>query len=132
MSPPKKSSSKKGKTTSGAAKFGKRVAEKETRPKRYYVPRYVISSIKEIAPPYGSQGRMIQVRAEILDRMQYHPIPLNPNLKRNKEGAEELVGMTYKLLPRTIEIIEKFTSQYKNRAEVFEVIVTLLSRKYIA
>jgi hypothetical protein len=132
MSPPKPKGTPKRKAKPGGGQFGKRVAEKETVPKRYYVPRYVISSIKEIAPPYGSQGRMIQVGAEIMSRMQYHPIPVNPNLKRNKEGAEELVGMTYKLLPRTIEIIEKYASQYKNRAAVFEVIVTLLSRKFIA
>jgi len=40
--------------------------------------------------------------------------------------------MTYKLLPRTIEIVEQFVQKYDTRAGVFEAILTLLSRKFIA
>jgi hypothetical protein len=112
--------------------FGVRVAEAETVAKRFMLPRYVVETIKEISPPYGSQGRAIQVGAEILVRMQAHPIPFNASLKRGIAGADDRIGMTYKLLPHTIEIIEKYAGVYDTRAGVFEAIVTMLNRKFIA
>ena len=112
--------------------FGVRVAEAETVAKRYILPRYVVEAIEEIAPPYGSKGRTVQVGAELLSRIQYHPIPLNESLKRKVPNAEERIGMTYKLMPRTIEIINKYSEIYETRAAVFEAIITLLSRKFIA
>jgi hypothetical protein len=118
--------------TKAQGAFGARVAEGETIAKRFHLPRYVVTAIDEIAPPYGSKGRAIQVGVEILDRIQAHPIPKNENLKRGIKGADESVGMTYKLLPRTIEIIEKYVHNYETRAGVFEAILTLLSRKFIA
>jgi hypothetical protein len=120
------------KMTKSQGAFGVRVADGETVAKRFHLPRYVVTAIDEIAPPYGSKGRAIQVGAEILDRIQAHPIPKNEHLKRGVKGAEESVGMTYKLLPRTVEIIEKYVQQYDTRAGVFEAILTLLSRKFIA
>ncbi len=112
--------------------FGERVAEAETIAKRYILPRYVVNRIREISPPYGSQGRAIQVGSEFLLRIQFHPIPVNENLKKGIPGAEDRIGMTYKLLPRTIEIIDKYVETYETRAGVFEALLTLLSRKFIA
>lgn len=112
--------------------FGERVAEAETVAKRYILPRYVVSRIREISPPYGSQGRAIQVGAEFLSRIQFHPIPINDSLKKGIPGADERIGMSYKLLPRTIEIIEKYVSTYDTRAKVFEALLTILTRKFIA
>lgn len=112
--------------------FGTRLAEADTVAKRYILPRYVVLSIREMAPPYGSMGRAIQVGAELLSRIQYHPIPINQSLKRGIPGADERIGVTYKLLPRTIETIEKYVQKYETRAGVFEAIFTLLSRKFIA
>jgi hypothetical protein len=120
------------KTTKARGAFGVRVAEADTVAKRYILPRYVVNEIKEMSPPYGSQGRAIQVGAELLSRIQFHPIPLNPALKRGIPGADDRIGMTYKLLPRTIEIIEQYVEKYDTRAGVFEAILTLLSRKFIA
>ena len=119
-------------TSKGRASFGVRVAEADTVAKRYILPRYVVNAIKEMSPPYGSQGRTIQVGVELLSRIQFHPIPLNASLKRGIPGADDRIGMTYKLLPRTIEIIEQFVEKYDTRAGVFEAILTILSRKFIA
>jgi hypothetical protein len=114
------------------SQFGERLAEADTVAKRYILPRYVIESIRELAPPYGSQGRVIQVGAEILSRIQAHPIPLNASLKRGIADADKRLGMTYKLLPHTIKTIDLFVPRYETRAGVFEAILTLLSRKFIA
>jgi hypothetical protein len=112
--------------------FGVRVAEEATVAKRYILPKYVITGIEEIAPPYGSKGRAVQVGAEILSRIQYHPIPFNESLKRGVVDPDLRMGMTYKLIPRTIELIDKFAARYDTRAHVFEAILTLLTRKFIA
>jgi hypothetical protein len=114
------------------ASFGLRVTDEVTVAKRYILPRYVVERLKDMSPPYGSQGRAIQVGVELLVRIQYHPIPINPVLKKGVPDAEKHVGMTYKLLPRTIEVIDKFVSTYKTRGVVFEALLTILSRKFIA
>src|SRR5579862_4390150 len=112
--------------------FGPRVTEEVTLAKRYILPRYVVERLKEMSPPYGSQGRAIQVGVELLVRIQFHPIPINPALKKGVPDADKHIGMTYKLLPRTIEVIDKFASTYETRGGVFEALLTLLSRKFIA
>jgi hypothetical protein len=112
--------------------FGQRLAEAETVAKRFVLPRYTIQCIRELAREYGAQGRVIQIGMELLSRIQHHPIPLNPALKRGIAGADERVGMSYKLVPRTIELIDRYSSVYETRAGVFEAMLTLLSRKFIA
>jgi hypothetical protein len=112
--------------------FGPRVTDEVTVAKRYVLPQYVVERLKEMSPPYGSQGRAIQVGVELLVRIQYHPIPINATLKKGVPDGEKHIGMTYKLLPRTIEVIDKFVPTYKTRGGVFEALLTLLSRKFIA
>lgn len=113
--------------------FGARLAEGGTEPKRYKLPRYVVERIREHASEYGSQGRAIQIGMELLSRIQYHPIPINEELKRRVKDADEHIGMTYKLVPRTIELIDKYAeTQYKTRAHVFEAMLTMLTREFIA
>lgn len=112
--------------------FGPRVTEDVTVAKRYILPRYVVERLKEMSPPYGSQGRAIQVGVELLVRIQYHPIPVNTALKKGIPDGEKHIGMTYKLLPRTIEVIDKFSPTYETRGGVFEALLTLLSRRFIA
>ena len=111
---------------------GARVAEEGTQAKRFILPRYVIQRIREISPEYGSQGRAIQVGMELLTRIQFHPVPFNESLKRGIEAADDRIGMTYKLVPRSIALIDKFSEVYETRAGVFEGMLTLLSRKFIA
>jgi hypothetical protein len=112
--------------------FGARVTDEGTVAKRYILPRYVVARLKEMSPPYGSQGRAIQVGIELLIRIQFHPIPINQALKKGIPGGDEHIGMTYKLLPRTIEVIGNFSSVYETRGGVFEALLTILSRKFIA
>jgi hypothetical protein len=90
---------------------GKRGDMPHTIAKRYKVPRAVVNEIKLHAPPYGSQGRAIQVATELLIRL---PSPVRIN------GAmdAEVIGMTYKLTPRTVELIEELTEQYGKRGNV--------------
>jgi len=114
-------------------RFGVRLADGNTEPKRYKLPRYAVERIREQAGAYGSQGRAIQIGMELLSRIQYHPIPLNESLKRGIEDPTETVGATYKLVPRTIELIDKYAEgAYQTRGHVFEALLTLLTRKFIA
>jgi hypothetical protein len=112
--------------------FGKRLSDGGTVARRFLVPRYVVSKIREISPPYGSQGRAIQVGMELLSRIQYHPIPINENLKRGVSDPDGHSAMTYKLLPRTAEMIDSYAEIYETRGRVFEALLTLISRKFIA
>jgi hypothetical protein len=118
--------------TKAKIRVGERLAEGDTLAKRFIIPRYVKQQIREMSPPYGSQGRAIQVGLELLARIQFHPVPINDSLKRGIPGAEEKIGMTYKLVPRSIALIDKFTEVYGTKAGVFEALITLLSRKFIA
>jgi hypothetical protein len=108
-----------------------RTAEAPTVAKRYKVPLYVDVRIRANAPSYGSLGRTIQVGAELLTRLHNHPIPLDAGLKRGIPGADEKIGMTYKLVPRTIDQIYVLSERYETIGQVFEAIATILERKYI-
>ena len=61
---------------------------------------------------YGSQGRALQVATEILIR-QKRPI----KLKCGKRG-EDTEAISYKLLTRTIQLIERLTPIYGSRGRV--------------
>lgn len=115
------------------ARFGVRLADSNTAAKRYKLPRYVVEHIRDLSGMYGSQGRTIQIGMEILSRMQYHPVPLNATLQRGIDAPTEIVGATYKLVPRTIELIDKYAEgAYQTRGRVFEALLTVLSRRFIA
>lgn len=109
---------------------GDRLADGPTVAKRYKIPNYVALVLRRITPDYGSQGRAIQVATEMLSRMN-HPVRL---MKRRAaragiENPDESVGVTYKLLPRTVEIIDGLVGKYETRGGVFEAILEVLSRK---
>ncbi|HEV2323438.1 MAG TPA: hypothetical protein VGS10_05765 [Terracidiphilus sp.] len=108
-----------------------RISDTPTVAKRYKMPRYCVEVLRELAPEYGSQGRAIQVGAELLVRVKQHPIKPSPSLKAGRENPEEQVGMTYTLVPRTIEIIDHLVERYDTRGHVFEALVTMLARKYV-
>src|SRR5215469_24298 len=71
-----------------------------TVPKSYTLPVPVFVQIREAAAIYGSQGRAIQVGSEILSRLK-KPLPVEP------PNPDSLTRMTYKLSPRTVELIEE-------------------------
>lgn len=83
-----------------------------TTPKSYTLPMPVFLQIRKAASIYGSQGRAIQVGSEILARLK-KPLPVE------HPKAESLTRMTYKLSPRTIELIEELVGTgYRDAGEV--------------
>ena len=77
-----------------------------TTPKSYTVPFSAIVELRQAVREYGSQGRALQVATEIAIRMRKPPEVEEPK-------REELIRMTYKLLPRTIRLIDELAkSEY--------------------
>ena len=71
-----------------------------TTPKSYTVPFSAIVELRQAVREYGSQGRALQVATELAIRMRKPPAIDEPR-------PEELIRMTYKLLPRTIQLIDE-------------------------
>ncbi len=88
--------------------------------KRYFIPRWVVKAIRRQAPIYGSQGRAVQVGTELLIRQK-------KRVKVNRRGNGAVVGMTYKLTPRTVELIEQLCEKYGKRGNVFAACAKILS-----
>src|SRR5215831_13582903 len=74
-----------------------------TTPKSYTVPFSAIVELRHAVAEYGSQGRALQVATELAIRMKKPPEVEEPK-------PEEMIRMTYKLLPRTIQLIEQLTA----------------------
>jgi hypothetical protein len=71
-----------------------------TIPKSYTLPFPVILELRRAARDYGSQGRALQVGSEIAIRVRkLPPVP--------KPDKDMLMRMTYKLPPRTVQVIEE-------------------------
>jgi hypothetical protein len=87
--------------------------------KRYFLPRWVVKAIRKQAPLYGSQGRAVQVGTELLIRQKRR-------VKVDHRGDGAVVGMTYKLTPRTVELIEQLRAKYGKRGNVFAACVKIL------
>jgi len=89
--------------------------------KRYTsIPASVVKEIRKASKIYGSQGRALQVATEILIRMRRRPL-LPP------ESNSVITQMTYKLVPRTVELIDELAdSVYENRQQVFAACVEAL------
>jgi hypothetical protein len=112
----------------------KRIAKRPTFPRRVRKPaeeltvakRYTtipVSAVKEFRKAskiYGSQGRALQVATELLIRMRKRPLLL-------PESNSVVTQMTYKLVPRTVELIDELAdSVYENREQVFAACVEAL------
>ncbi len=87
--------------------------------KRYFIPRWVVKAIRKQAPIYGSQGRAVQVGTELLIRQKRR-------VKVDHRGDGTMVGMTYKLTPRTVELIEQLRARYGTRGNVFAACAEIL------
>ena len=94
-----------------------------TEPKTYKLPLAVILGIREAASIYGSQGRAVQVGSEILVRM------VRP-LSVPQSDPASIRRMTYKLAPRTIEIIQQLSeTEYEDPGQVLAACVKVLKLK---
>ncbi len=81
--------------------------------RRYTLPAAVVEAIKEVSGEYRSRGRVVQVAAELLARMDPPPAP--------EPALGELRRMTYRIPRRTVDLIEELaqTSYNNDRAQVF-------------
>lgn len=84
--------------------------EATTISKRYKVGNKVHGAIVDLAPTHGSQGRALQVATELLVRMK-RPVKL-------AHAQDTLAGQTYKLIPRTAQLIDDLVPQYGTRGNV--------------
>jgi hypothetical protein len=104
----------------------RRRGEPDTPPtvaKSYTLPVSAYLAIRKVASLYGSQGRAVQVGAEILSRLD-DPIPVKKSGKTSKRR------MTYKLVPRTVKLIHQLTeSVYENSGETLVACVEALKLK---
>jgi len=94
-----------------------------TEPKTYNLPFGIILEIREAASIYGSQGRAVQVGCEILMRL---PKPLDIP----RPDPSTIKRRTYKLAPRTIEVIEHLAkTEYGDAGRVLTACVKVLKVK---
>jgi hypothetical protein len=109
----------------------RRGAAEPTEPKTYNLPFDVILEIRKAASIYGSQGRAVQVGSELLVRLP-KPIPVP------QPDPEQIKRRTYKLSPRTIQVIEQLAeSEYGDPGQVLAASMKILkvkklSSKYLA
>lgn len=97
-----------------------------TTTEKYTVPARVLKEIRSTVPVYGSQGRALQVATEILIR-QKKPIKLAYTVKTGQGKTERTVRMTYKLLPRTVALIDKLTPTYGDHGKVLAACAQVLA-----
>jgi hypothetical protein len=94
-----------------------------TEPKTYNLPLSVILEIRKAASLYGSQGRAVQVGSELLVRLAKPlsvPQPDPASIRRR----------TYKLAPRTIEVIQQLSeSEYEDPGQVLAACIKALKLK---
>jgi hypothetical protein len=93
--------------------------------KRYTLPASVVGEIREKAHEYGSQGRVLQVAAELLLRVESPPAA--------ESEPFEKARMTYRIPRRTAEIIDALSEANYNadRVQVFAACMKVLKMKRI-
>lgn len=104
----------------------RRRGEPDTPPtvaKSYTLPLSAYLAIRKVAGLYGSQGRALQVGTEILSRLE-DPLQVRRSAKSSQKR------MTYKLVPRTVELIQRLSETvYESRAETLAACVEALKLK---
>ena len=94
-----------------------------TEAKTYNLPLPVIMQIRDVASLYGSQGRAIQVGSELLVRLP-KPLPIA------EPAPDSIKRKTYKLNPRTIEIIQELSKNgYGDESRVLMACMKILKVK---
>ena len=104
----------------------RRRGEPDTPPtvaKSYTLPVSAFLAIRKVASVYGSQGRALQVGAEILSRLE-------EPLQVKKPGKSSQRRMTYKLVPRTVKLIHQLTETgYESSGQALAACVEALKLK---
>lgn len=91
--------------------------------KRYKLPSEAVRAIRKASKLYGTQGRAIQVAVEILWRTPGREALLIPR----SVLESPIVGMTYKLPPRTVDLVESLAREYgETRGHVLAACVPIL------
>lgn len=107
----------------------RRRGEPDTPPtvaKSYTLPVSAYLAIRKVASLYGSQGRAVQVGTEILSRLE-DPLQVKKSVKASQRR------MTYKLVPRTVELIHQLTeSAYESSGETLAACVEALKLKNLS
>jgi hypothetical protein len=86
----------------------------------------VVLEIRKAAAMYGSQGRALQVGSEILVRM------VKP-LSVPEPDPTSIRRRTYKLAPRTIEVIQQLSeTEYEDPGQVLAACMKVLKLKKLA
>lgn len=97
-------------------------AERErTIAKRYKLPIAIVEAIKAAGPHHGSQGRALQLATEFLVRLA-RPVKIE---MPSGEGAA-IIGQSYKITPRTAQLIDQLVEQYGTRGAVLCACVHIL------
>lgn len=102
---------------------GKRGDMPHTVAKTYKVSEAVIEAIERVAPMHGSKGRALQVATELLIRMP-KPIDVPDALKERP-----LILKTYKVTPRTVELIDKMVEAYGRQSDVLAACAEILKEE---
>ena len=96
------------------AQIVRRADVPKTKSRKYTdVPVMAVTVIKKAVPLHGSQGRILHVATEHLIR-QKRPI----RIKYTKWKNGKLTTASFKLLPRTIKLIDKLAPLYGGRGNV--------------
>jgi hypothetical protein len=103
----------------GAEMLKSKKAKPELIDKSFKVPVDVIAELEKLAHVHGSNGRAIQVGSELLIRRRRH-------LPRVEENQHPVIGQTYAITPRTLELIERLLPKYKKRGTVLRAVVHIL------
>ncbi len=86
------------------------------------IPKDAVDEIREASKTHGSVSRTLQVATEMLIRMRKRPL-VPP------EGEVTLTNMTYRLVPRTVEVIEELKAVYGDKKRVFAACAAVLKLK---
>ena len=107
----------------------RRRGEPDTPPtvaKSYTLPMSAFLAIRKVASLYGSQGRAVQVGTEILSRLED---PLE--VKKSRTSSQR--RMTYKLVPRTVKLIDQLVETgYESSGQALAACVEALKLKNLS
>jgi hypothetical protein len=102
----------------------RRPESERTVPKSYTVPFSAVVAIRRATIEYGSQGRVLQVGSELLSRL---------TKKFSVPSYDPLtwVRVTYKLVPRTVRLINELAVEYGDGGRAIVACVEALKKKKI-
>jgi len=91
--------------------------------KRYKLPEAAVKIIAKYAKVHGQQSRAIQVAIELIWNAPTYMVEIPESIFKSPR-----VGKTYKLTPRTVDLIEKLANEYGTKGNVLAACAVMLSR----